>query len=1051
MARAATDQRGRNVVGAFAGHRVACNLMMAVLVLAGSFALHKLGTQFFPTFAINFANIQVNWPGASAEDVAAAITAPLERELRGLGELREMTSTSSQGNTRIALEYEEGTDMGEAVDQVKERIASVRDLPATSEEPQVSQAINYEPVARLLVAARRHGVDLRPVVRAIESELLERGIAKITITGLPEEEIAIQISSAVLHELDMSLEDVARRIATSSRDLPAGDIGELDVSRSLRALEQRRREAGFEELALLSDGEGRLLRVGDVASVERRPRAGSRLVRHRGLPAVSLLLSRATDSDSLESARIVGEWMREREGTWPPGLEVILYDQVWHLLRERIVLLLKNGLGGLILVVAVLLLFLNARVAFWVAAGIPVSFMGALAALYLFGGSVNMVSLFALIMTLGIIVDDAIVVGEDALSLHQSGRRPLAAASGGAERMLAPVLASSLTTIAAFLPLMLVSGIIGRILFDIPLVVACVIVASLVECFLILPGHLRGALSSTTRRGSPTRARQCLDTAFERFRARVFRPAVIYAVRRPVTVLCTMISVLMLAVGLLAGRHVAFNFFPTPESTILNVNVTFVAGTPAHRMHAFVDHLEHTLSDTEKHFGDELVRVAVAHLGAIPSSDGQPAARGDHLGALVVELIAPDERTVRNTQLIEAWRERIVLPPGLESFSMQESRPGPPGRDVAVRLRGSDPVRLKAAAQELGGILRNIPGVSGVQDDLPYGKEQLVYRLTAQGQALGLSIEDVGSQLRAAYDGRIAQVFQHEGEEIEVRIILPERERSHLGSLADFNVTLPGGGTIPLLSVVDIDPRRGFDRLRRYDGRLSVEVSGDVDTAVGNSNRIIAALREGPLPTLAQRHGVSFSFEGRQADQRQTLGDMALGAGLALALIYIVLAFVFASYGWPLVVMAVIPFALVGAVAGHFVLGLDLTILSLFGLFGLSGIVVNGSIVLVMFYKRLKERGVPWRRAIVDAACMRLRAVLLTSLTTIGGLTPLMFETSLQAQFLIPMAVSISFGLAFATLLVLLALPALLCMYESVVMAWQRGGARRVPVPRPAE
>ena len=1043
--------KGRQgIVGAFAAHRVACNLLMAVLVLAGSFALHKLGTQFFPTFAINFANIQVSWPGAAAEDVAAAITAPLERELRGLGDLREMTSTSSQSNAEIALEYEEDTDLGEAVDQVKERVASIRDLPATAEEPRIAQVINYEPVARLLVAARHRGVDLRPIVREIESDLLERGISQITITGLPEEEIAIQIPAAVLYELDISLREVAGRIANSSRDLPAGDIGELDVSRTLRALEQRRRESEFEDLALLSDDEGRLLTVGDVATVERRARAGSHLVRYRGLPAVSLLLSRSPDSDSLASARIVGKWMEEHKGTWPPAIEVILYDQVWHLLRERIMLLLENGLGGMVLVVSILLFFLNARIAFWVAVGVPVSFMGALAALHILGGSVNMVSLFALIMALGIIVDDAIVVGEDALAQHQSGAGPLAAARGGAERMIAPVLASSLTTIAAFLPLMLVSGIIGRILFDIPLVVICVITASLIECFLILPGHLRQAISATARRPAPSRTRQRLDAAFAYFRERVFRPAAVYAVRQPFTVLSAMIGVLALAIGLLAGGHVAFNFFPTPESTTLSANVTFVAGTPANRVRRFVTHLEQTLRETEVQLGGGLVKVAVAHLGAMPATDNQPATRGDQLGSLVVELIAPDDRTVRNTQLIETWRERTVLPPGLEAFSIQEQRPGPPGRDIAVRLKGSDPTRLKAAALELAGILRTIPGVGGVQDDLPYGKEQLVYRLTAQGQVLGLSIEDVGSQLRAAYEGRIAQIFQHEGEEIEVRVILPERERSHLGSLADFNVTLPGGGSAPLLSVVDITPRRGFDKLRRYDGRLSVEVSADVDAARGNSNRIIAALGEGPLPKLAQRHGVSYSFEGRRADQRQTLSDMAWGAGLALALIYIVLAFVFASYGWPLVVMAVIPFALVGAIAGHMLLGLDLTILSLFGLFGLSGIVVNGSIVLVMFYKDLKESGIPWREAIVEAACLRLRAVLLTSLTTIGGLTPLMFETSLQAQFLIPMAVSISFGLAFATLLVLLALPALLCMHESVVVAWQRDGAGRAPAPRTA-
>ena len=458
--------------------------------------------------------------------------------------------------------------------------------------------------------------------------------------------------------------------------------------------------------------------------------------------------------------------------------------------------------------------------------------------------------------------------------------------------------------------------------------------------------------------------------------------------------------------------------------------MSFAAGTPAERVERFVGHLEHTLKETDAHFGGELVELAVARLGQ----------KGDQSARLRVQLVGPESRDIRNPEFIAAWRERIEPAPGLESLSLTEDRIGPPGRDVEVRLTGGDPGALKAAALELASVLVTVPGVSGIEDDMPYGQEQLVVRLTPQASALGLTVSDVSKQLRAAYDGRIAQIFQHEGEEIEVRVVLPDRERNGIASLGNLAVALPGGGVMPLLTAVDIKTRQGFDILRHGNGRLAVKVSADVDPTFTNTNAVIADLIAGPLPSLAERHGIDWSFTGRQEDQDETLSDMAWGAGIALALIYLVLSFVFASYGWPLVVMAVIPFGLVGAIAGHWLMGIDLTVLSMFGFFGLSGIVVNDSIILVSFYKALKRNGSAWRDSIVDAACLRLRAVLLTSLTTIGGLTPLMFETSVQAQFLVPIAVSIAFGLAFATFLVLLLVPALLTLHESVAAWWVTPG-----------
>jgi multidrug efflux pump subunit AcrB len=410
----------------------------------------------------------------------------------------------------------------------------------------------------------------------------------------------------------------------------------------------------------------------------------------------------------------------------------------------------------------------------------------------------------------------------------------------------------------------------------------------------------------------------------------------------------------------------------------------------------------------------------------------------------MVELVPSDSRSVRNRDFIRAWREAVPPAPGLESLTIASRIAGHPGRAIDVQLSGAEPPRLKAAAEEVRAALTAMPGVSAVEDNMPWGREQLVYRLTPQGEALGLSVEAVGRQLRAAYDGHLAQIFHEAHGEVEVRTLLPDAERDRAARLADLHVVLPDGSTAPLPTVVTLEPRRGFEVLRRAQGDLAVQVFADVDRAVANENDVRAALEAGVLAELRERHGIESSFEGKASDQRETLADMRQGGLLALVLIYLVLAWVFSSYGWPLVIMAIIPFGLVGAVAGHWVMGIDLTILSLFGLFGLSGIVVNDSIILLTFYRQLREAGHGVREAVVEAACRRLRAVLLTSLTTIAGLTPLLFETSLQAQFLIPMAVSISFGLAFATLLVLLVIPALLTVHEQAAERLAGGPARTV-------
>ena len=1022
-------QHRNDIIGLFAQHKVAANLLMVVMLLAGTWGLAHLNVQFFPNFEIEMVTVTTAWSGASAEDVERSITVPLEQTLRTTDGLDKMSSTSSQGLSLITLEFPEGTDMGAATDRVEELVNAVRNLPADAEATEVSHVLRYEPVARLLVHGPPDIRELRPLVRRMERELLDRGIAKVTITGLPEDELAIQIPQATLEDLGLSLQQVAQRVAAGSRDLPAGTVGRDDVGREVRTLDQRRTELGFEQLVLRADREGRLVRVADVAEVERRPRPNQVALTFQEQPTVELQLMRSTSADSLVSARIMHDWLDEARLRYPPDVTITPYDEHWTLIEDRINLLLKNGGSGLLLVVGILFLFLNGRVAFWVAVGIPVSFMATLAIVYLAGGSINMISLFALIMALGIIVDDAIVVGEDALTHYQTGESSLEAAEGGARRMFAPVMSSSLTTIAAFLPLFAISGFIGKFLGDIPFVIVCVIIASLFESFLVLPGHLRHSFRGL-QHAEPGRFRRRWDAGFAHFRDRYFRALVTWAVNNRVAIVSIALATVIVLFGVLRGGRMGFSFFPNVEGNGVVASSTFVAGTPPERVKAFAEHLETELYATDRALGGGLVQVANVALGRGFFSNGRQEQTGDQFASVTVELLPSDQRAVRNEEFIETWEASLVRPPGLEYLTITSRTGGHPGRDLEVRLVGPDADALKKAALELADALSAIPGVQAIEDDMPYGQQQLVFRVSPLGESLGLTVQDVGRQMRAAFDGELAQIFNEGDEEIEVRVMLPDRERYRLSALDDLNVVLPGGGSVPLMSVVDLQERRGFKAIRHAEGRLAATVYADVNKQTANANEIRALLRSGVLPTLAERHDLSWEFTGRAEDQRDTASDMQKGALFALAMIYIVLAWVFGSYGWPLVVMAIIPFGIVGALFGHLFMGITPTILSMFGLFALSGIVVNDSIILVVFYKQLRERGMGVREAIVEAACQRLRAVLLTSLTTIAGLLPLLFETSLQAQFLIPMAVSISFGLAFATFLVLLLVPALLSALE---------------------
>ena len=1025
-------------IGFFARHPTAANLLMLVVIVAGLVSIARNNTQFFPDFELDLVTVSVVWPGAAAADVDAGVVAALEPGLRAVAEVKKVSGTAREGAGWLVVEFHPGADLQAGLSEVENVVAQTTTLPEGAERPVVRRVVFHDTVARVVVSGAYPEAVLKARAKRIREALLARGVDRVTTFGARDEEILVEVAPEALLRLDATLDDIAAAIARSSRDLPAG--GTAGASEfQIRGLGLRTDAAQLAEVEIRSGADGERILLGEVARVRDSFSAGQPTASVGGAPAVELHVQRAAGNDALELLKIVDDVLAELAPDLPPGMAVEQYDVAAKAIGDRINLLLRNGFGGLLLVMAVLLAFLDRAVALWVAVGIPVAVMAALATMLAAGQTINMVTLFALIMMLGIVVDDAIVVGEHAMARRRAGAGGLEAATAGARRMLAPVACASLTTVAMFMPVALVGGTIGRILFAIPVVAAAMLAASLVECFLILPGHMRGALAR--ERARPGGWRRAFDDRFARFRDGPFRRLVALAVRWRYTTLAVAAASLVVCLGAIAGGRLQFVFFPSPESDTVIAGFAFAHGAPRSRSEAMVAELESALRRAEAALapeGDSPVRLAVGKVGVdIGAPPGAAADAGDHLGGVQIELSPSERRDVRTADLIAAWRDEVRALPGLETLTIRERRGGPPGRDIDVRLSGDSVETLKAAALDLRRALAGYDGVHDVEDDLPWGKRELAVTVTPRGRALGFATESVARQLRAAFEGAVAMRFARGDEEVAVRVQLARADAGP-EALRLFRLRGPGGAEVPLAHVAGIAETRGFAVIRREDGRREAAVTADVDTSVANPTELVAALAARDMPAIAAAHGVEYRFAGKAEEQGETLADMRLGALIGLCAVYVILAWVFASYARPFVVLAIIPFGLVGAVVGHLVLGFDLTILSLIGLLGLSGIAINDSIILVSTIDERMASGEAPGEAAVRGACDRLRAVTVTSLTTIGGLSPLLSETSLQAQFLKPMALTLVFGLMSTTLLVLFVAPALVAIQEDLARALRR-------------
>lgn len=1074
--------RSKNdLIGLFTRHRTAANLLMILMLIAGFFGLNRMTTQFFPDFGIDVVTVSVVWSGASASDVDNNIIQAIEREVRFIDGVKSVKSSAFEGRAAISIEFESGSNMQGALSNVETAVGQVTTLPEDAETPVIRRIIRYDTLSRILLSGPFSESALKTYAKKIRDGLLRQGIDKVDIGGSRKEELLVEIKPETLRRLNLTLNDIAQKIRQTSQDVPSGDVSGR-AQRQLRSIGEVKsaKELGKIEIKSLANGEKILLR--DVATV-REAFNKDGLTYWRGKNrALELHAQRTPSGDALVLADVVEKYLNDIRPTLPPGLKLERYDIQASLIRSRISLLLENGATGLAIVLIVLFLFLNGRVAFWVAAGIPISLGATMMAMWASGQSINMISLFGLIMAIGIIVDDAIVVGEHSEALHRLGYDSSLSAEAGARRMAAPVFSASLTTIAAFLPLLLITDIIGTIIRAIPLVVIAVIVASLIECFLVLPGHMRHALAAGDRPKAPRRwfgplfgiglawlwplipailvgralarllmaFKRGFDRAFDSFRDRAFLPIVRLSLRWRYTTVALAMAAMIGSIAIVAGGRINFVFFPNPEVDNIFATAEFSAGTQRKQTRAMLVEMERAMFVADRKLtggkGGLIrfnIRIVGTPLGANPTA---APVTGDHVGGMFVQLIPTDQRTVKADEFIAAWRKEIRNAAGLEQINIKPVRGGPPGRDVDVRFTGAPTETLKKAANELRAILKTIPGVRAVEDSLPYGKIETILELTPRGKALGFTTESVGRQVRNTFDGAIAKRFARGDEEVLVRVRFP-RDQLTSASLNQLHLRAPNGGFVPLDSIVSIREKQGFARIAREDGAREVAVSADLNTSIMTTQGAIEEMKKAGLDKIASKYGVQYRFDGRDKEQKRTFKDMGLGAGVGVTLIFIILAWVFSSYTRPIVVMSIIPMGFVGAVMGHYLLGFDLTILSMIAIIGLSGIVVNDSIILVSTIKERLDAGEPTYEAIANGSRDRLRAIILTSATTVGGLVPLIFETDLQAQFLIPMAITMVFGLLLATVLVLFVVPALIAIQEDFGRMFGRHKQNRTSAP----
>ncbi|MDJ0847026.1 MAG: efflux RND transporter permease subunit [Myxococcota bacterium] len=1052
----------KRAIAWFAENHVAANLLMFTMVVGGIIALPAIQQKSFPDIELEIIQVGVTYLGAAPEEVEEGVCIRIEEELQGINGIEKLTSTATEGACGVSAELMAGYPIDRALSEIKNAVDSISTFPEETEKPVVSHLAIRRNALQIALSGEASERALKVLAERVRDDLVALpGVSQVDVAGARRFEISIEVPEESLRRHGLTFDDVVLAVRRGSLDRPGGSIKTAGGEVLLRTKGQAYTGDDFGRIVVLTREDGTRLLLRDVATVVDGFEEDARFSRFDGEPAVLIKVYRVGEQRVLDLVETVKGTLPVIASTLPEGVDLTVWRDRSQSLRDRLDILVRNGRSGFFLVFVVLALFLRLRLAFWVSIGVPIAFLGALALFPPLAVSIDVISLFAFILVIGLLVDDAIVVGENVHRHQEEGDAPLDSAIRGAQEVAIPVIFGVLTTVAAFLPLLLAPGFIGQVWKAIGVVVILCLVFSLIESQLVLPAHLgHMRLEKKARPGSLAARWQGFQAKFgsslERIAQQHYRPALRRALEWRYATLSLGIAALMIVVAVVATGRLRFTFFPPVEGDIVTARLTMPQGTPVETTAAAVVEIEaaarRVQAELDAEFPDvSVVRHVLATVGEQSGSRGSSSggASSSHLGEVALELVGGNDRPISAAAVAQRWREGTPPVPGAEELTFKSAL-FTAGDPVNVELQATDVELLRRASARLQERLAEYPGVFDIADSFRDGKEEIRLAILESAQPLGLTLDDLSRQVRQAFYGEEAQRIQRGRDDLRVMVRYPEDARRSLADLESLRIRTPNGGEVPFYTVARAERGRGYANIKRRDRQRVINVTADVDETVANANEIIADLEAGFLPELLADHpGLRFSFEGAQREQGKVIFSLVTSYGFALFLIFALLAVPLRSYVQPLVIMAVIPFGLVGAIGGHLLLGMNLSMMSVFGVVALSGVVVNASLVLVHYVNEGRRAGVPLEEAVRNAGVARFRPIALTSLTTFMGLMPLLLERSLSAQFLIPMATSLAFGVLFATVISLFLVPSAYVILEDVraFLGLGPGAGPRQPAP----
>jgi multidrug efflux pump subunit AcrB len=1027
----------RRLILAFISNRVLANVALVIIFFVGWLATGGMVREFFPDFSVDNILISVEYPGADPEETEEGIARKIEEAVEGLEGIKEYNTRAMEGAAVAFMEVQKGHDMDVVKDKVRNAVDAISSFPLDAEKPIIEEMFLREPVLNLALWGDMPERRLKEWAETVREDLLRAGtISQINIFGTRDYEISIEVSEERLRTYGLTFAEVASAVRRSSLNLAGGTLRTTGEEIRVRTLGRKYSGAQFSDIVVRARGDGELIPLSQVATVRDGFVQDPVSAQFNGQPCVMLGVFKTQEEDAIAIAGAVRAFADEQNQQLPEGLAMSVWGDRSVLIEDRISLLVRNGLIGLCLVFCLLWLFLDLRLSFWVSMGIPISLGGALGIMWAIGATINMISLFGLIMVLGIIVDDAIVVGEAIYVHRRSGEKPMAAAVNGVREVGMPVIAAVCTTIVAFLPLAYVGGVMGKFIAVLPVVVIAALAFSLVECLFLLPAHLNQLpdinkeLDRARRSRNPaSRLRAKFNGGLEWFSAHVYAPFVRRALRWRYVALSVAAAVVLAVMGLIQGGLVKFVLFPAVDGNDLIASIEFPVGTPVGVTRDAVEQTREAIEGIAPNLptesGAPLIRNIYTMTGQ--SGEGYEARTGPHRGEVRVEVLGTEERGIHFLELNRMWEAAVGDLPGAVSQTFTGMSTGPPGAAITIRVEGENIDEIRTAASEVEAQLATYEGVYQIEGDYRSGKKELRLTLKPEARTLGVTVTSLARQMFAGYFGEEAVRFQRGRDDIRVRVRYTEDERATLAATQAIRIRTPLGTEVPLHAIANLEYTEGYASISRTNGLRRVIVGAEVDNKNANAAEVQADMEATFFPDLQTRYpGVNHAFVGPQQDSRDAFGSLAVGFPLAMLAIFVIIATVFRSYVQPLVILVTVPFGIIGAVLGHLVLGYDVTMMSMFGMVALAGVVVNDAIVLIECINTQIARGMPFEDAVCSGGVRRFRAIVLTTISTCGGLTPLIIERNLQAQFLVPMALSIAAGVLFATVLTLVFIPCLL-------------------------